>query len=78
MLASQIDTLEDGLKYHNYENVGTRIAGVSAIGTEQSNLDSVSKWRRSGTNRNNNAATLLTTTSKFVSWVILFKWFSKK
>ena len=30
LLKNQIDNLEEGLKYHHYENVGTRMAGVSS------------------------------------------------
>lgn len=29
LLSSQIDTLEDGLKYHSYENAGSRMVGGS-------------------------------------------------
>jgi len=59
--------LEEGLKYHNYENVGTRIAGISSLG-EDTNLDNIGKWRRD--NRDNArmvATNLLTTTSKYVA-----------
>jgi hypothetical protein len=67
LLSSQIDNLEEGLKYHHYENVGTRMAGLSSLG-EETNLDKVSKWRRDNRETGRMAATnLLTTTSKYVA-----------